>query len=338
MSKFDQNRINDGWEKLCTNKQTNRHYENNGHLAVNHSNETNTVVYCINPRICIALLFLRRCCAWESKIHHMLKLEITTLVVYNSNRNILDYEFKETGHEWLRQRPTTGRVNPLYSMGTVCRELCRRELPHDAGHSYRKLAPNHCATQLTETTLKLSGNGEIMKNDFTCAYFYFRCSSPTELERIDWKYARHETTAQSKMQGWKLWERKQRRQNAGVETVRNRNCCTILHEVENVAQASALWTGKITLSTTSVNFSVVVGSLRINGLHIIKTNNKSSAVTDRDRRPFGHNRQLVSWSLTSLFSTNMAISETNRGAGSNLKVGGHGHYFVSPARSAGKFF
>jgi len=29
----------DGWEKLCTNKQTDRqtdrHYENNGHLAVN---------------------------------------------------------------------------------------------------------------------------------------------------------------------------------------------------------------------------------------------------------------------------------------------------------------
>jgi len=24
MSKFDQNRIKDGWEKLCTNKQTNQ--------------------------------------------------------------------------------------------------------------------------------------------------------------------------------------------------------------------------------------------------------------------------------------------------------------------------
>ena len=36
MSEFDRNRIKDGWEKLCTtNKQTNRHYENNGHLAVN---------------------------------------------------------------------------------------------------------------------------------------------------------------------------------------------------------------------------------------------------------------------------------------------------------------
>ena len=39
MSKFDRNRTKDGWEKLCTNKQTDkqtdRHYENNGHLAVN---------------------------------------------------------------------------------------------------------------------------------------------------------------------------------------------------------------------------------------------------------------------------------------------------------------
>ena len=38
MSKFDWNRIKDGGEKLRTNKQTNRqdrHYENNGHLAVN---------------------------------------------------------------------------------------------------------------------------------------------------------------------------------------------------------------------------------------------------------------------------------------------------------------
>jgi len=35
MSKFDRNRIKHGWEKLCANKQTDRHYENNGHLAVN---------------------------------------------------------------------------------------------------------------------------------------------------------------------------------------------------------------------------------------------------------------------------------------------------------------
>ena len=35
MSKFDRNRIKGGWEKLCTNRQTDRHYENNGHLSVN---------------------------------------------------------------------------------------------------------------------------------------------------------------------------------------------------------------------------------------------------------------------------------------------------------------
>jgi len=35
MSKFDRNRIKNGWEKLGTNKQTDSHYENNGHLAVN---------------------------------------------------------------------------------------------------------------------------------------------------------------------------------------------------------------------------------------------------------------------------------------------------------------
>jgi len=44
MSKFDRNRVKDGREKLCTNKQTDkqtdRHYENNGHLAVNQKTET----------------------------------------------------------------------------------------------------------------------------------------------------------------------------------------------------------------------------------------------------------------------------------------------------------
>jgi len=35
MSKLDRNWVKNGWEKLCTNRQTNRHYENNGHLAVN---------------------------------------------------------------------------------------------------------------------------------------------------------------------------------------------------------------------------------------------------------------------------------------------------------------
>ena len=34
MSQFDRNQIKDGWEKNL-HKQTDRHYENNGHLAVN---------------------------------------------------------------------------------------------------------------------------------------------------------------------------------------------------------------------------------------------------------------------------------------------------------------
>jgi len=50
--------------------------------------------------------------------------------------------------------------------------------------------------------------------------------------------ARHETTAQSKMQGWKLRERKQRHQNARVETARSRKCGTMLQGVENATQAS----------------------------------------------------------------------------------------------------
>jgi len=48
MSKFERKRIKVGWEKLCTNKQTNRqtdrHYENNGHLAVNQKIIYNFVV------------------------------------------------------------------------------------------------------------------------------------------------------------------------------------------------------------------------------------------------------------------------------------------------------
>jgi len=57
MSKFDRNQIKDGWEKLCTNKQThrqtdrqtNRHYEKNGHLAVNQKPctwQTNETILC----------------------------------------------------------------------------------------------------------------------------------------------------------------------------------------------------------------------------------------------------------------------------------------------------
>ena len=44
MSEFDRNWIKDGWEKLCTNKQTNRHYENNGHLAVNQQRRKNNLL------------------------------------------------------------------------------------------------------------------------------------------------------------------------------------------------------------------------------------------------------------------------------------------------------
>jgi len=46
MSKFDPNRIKDGWEKLCTNKQTDKHYENNGHLAVNQLKHKRRVIVC----------------------------------------------------------------------------------------------------------------------------------------------------------------------------------------------------------------------------------------------------------------------------------------------------
>jgi len=34
-------------EKNCTNKQTDRHYENNGHLAVNQLSELLCVVLCM---------------------------------------------------------------------------------------------------------------------------------------------------------------------------------------------------------------------------------------------------------------------------------------------------
>jgi len=61
-----------------------------------------------------------------------------------------------------------------------------------------------------------------------------------------------------KMQGWKLPERKQRHQNAGIETARNGNCGTMLHGWK--MRHKPLWTAKRTLRTTLVNFSVVVGS------------------------------------------------------------------------------
>jgi len=58
------------------------------------------------------------------------------------------------------------------------------------------------------------------------------------LPDVSTENARHETTAQSKMQGWKLREKKQRHQNARVETARNGNCGKVLQGVENVAQTS----------------------------------------------------------------------------------------------------
>jgi len=61
--------------------------------------------------------------------------------------------------------------------------------------------------------------------------------SQQSVHRID-ENARHKTTAQSKIQGWKLRERKQRYQNAGVQATGNRNCDTILWGLENAAQAS----------------------------------------------------------------------------------------------------
>jgi len=42
------------------------------------------------------------------------------VVVYNGNRTIFDYhEFKESGPEWLRQRPTTGNSNMAVQTGNT---------------------------------------------------------------------------------------------------------------------------------------------------------------------------------------------------------------------------
>jgi len=97
--------------------------------------------------------------------------------------------------------------------------------------------------------------------------------------------ARHETTAQSKMpqcrdgncekgnngtkvQVWKLWGRNQWHQNAGVETAGNGNCGTMLQGVENATQASMDSQTNTSLSTNLVIFSVVFGSLHVDGLHV----------------------------------------------------------------------
>ena len=72
--------------------------------------------------------------------------------------------------------------------------------------------------------------------------------------------ARHETTAQSKLHGWKLRERNQWHKSARVEAAKNGNNGTVLQGVEMLHRL--LWTAKRTLSTTLVNFSVVVEPTR----------------------------------------------------------------------------
>jgi len=54
------------------------------------------------------IVFTHTCCAWGSKNPHVFKHK-NNVVVYKCNRKIFqNHEFKESGHEWLRQRPTTG--------------------------------------------------------------------------------------------------------------------------------------------------------------------------------------------------------------------------------------
>jgi len=50
------------------------------------------------------------------------------------------------------------------------RPCCHRELPQNAGHLHRQLAPNPWAMQWIETSLKLSANTrKLSKNHFTSA-------------------------------------------------------------------------------------------------------------------------------------------------------------------------
>jgi len=45
---------------------------------------------------------------------------MNNVVVYDGNRKIFDYhEFKESGSEWLRQRPTTGSSNMAAQTGST---------------------------------------------------------------------------------------------------------------------------------------------------------------------------------------------------------------------------
>jgi len=85
------------------------------------------------------------------------------------------------------------------------------------------------------------------------------------------------------MQEWKLREKKQRHQTAGVENVRNGNNGTMLQGWK--MRHKPLWTAKRTLSTTLVNFSVVVGSLHVDGLRIkTKSGRRSPYCEDMWRR------------------------------------------------------
>jgi len=82
MSYFDRNRIKDGWEKLHkqiqTDRQTNRHYENNGHLAVNQHtgvhNNKNKWHFCLDLK-CVSTEYKNRglqteddCWSWASVV------------------------------------------------------------------------------------------------------------------------------------------------------------------------------------------------------------------------------------------------------------------------------
>ena len=88
-----------------------------------------------------------------------------------------------------------------------------------------------------------------------CVCVSVRRRMPTRIGSTE--IARHETTAESKMQGWKL-----------RETETTAQCCKgwkMRHR--------PLWTAKRTLNTTLVNFGVVVGSLHVDELR--KKTNKN---------------------------------------------------------------
>ena len=79
---------------------------------------------------------------------------------------------------WIRKA-----LGWIFAMLSKTRKsCCHSELPH----MYRKLASNTRATQWIETIglLKLSANMGSCQKTTTSAYFYFRSSSPTELESV----------------------------------------------------------------------------------------------------------------------------------------------------------